>query len=231
MDYHTHPGKPISEQCRPLLLEVRRPIVIEPLLDKSQPQLPTLSKKKNGKYADRKRDLCRASEISVTTHHKSEHKYLLNLPPLSRPNAAKAQDTMKFILVTLPALLAPAAAFTSGGAHPHRPTFSTALPGMLDDAILGLKPFHGAGNGADKLDEQWEAQQAILRERKGHFDKQALKKKYVGGGPGAFMTEAMRKQAPADVVPSASEWTAPGTTKKAEAKKFRFPWEKKGSAP
>ena len=124
-----------------------------------------------------------------------------------------------------------AALWTQSGAHPHRPTFSTALPGMLDDAILGLKPFHGAGNGADELDEQWEAQQTILRERKGHFDKQALKKKYVGGGPGAFMTEAMRRQAPADVVPSASEWTAPGTTKKAEAKKFRFPWEKKGSAP
>jgi hypothetical protein len=36
--------------------------------------------------------------------------------------------------------------------------------------LFDLNPFHGGGSGASKaaLDEQWEAQQAILRERRGH---------------------------------------------------------------
>jgi hypothetical protein len=50
---------------------------------------------------------------------------------------------------------------------------STKLYGLFD-----FKPFHGHGSGESELDEQWEVQQAILRARKGHVDKDHLKAKY-----------------------------------------------------
>lgn len=44
---------------------------------------------------------------------------------------------------------------------------------------LDFKPMHGSGSGKDSLDEQWEAQQALLRARRDdHLDKEHLKKKY-----------------------------------------------------
>lgn len=40
-------------------------------------------------------------------------------------------------------------------------------------------PFHGGGSAdTGELDEIWEAQQAILRDRQGHDTKPAMKKKY-----------------------------------------------------
>ena len=50
---------------------------------------------------------------------------------------------------------------------------STKIYGLFD-----FKPFHGHGSGESNLDEQWEVQQAILRARKGHVDKDHLKAKY-----------------------------------------------------
>lgn len=42
-----------------------------------------------------------------------------------------------------------------------------------------FNPVHGSGSGKDNLDEQWEAQQEILRARRaGNLDKQHLKQKY-----------------------------------------------------
>ncbi len=49
--------------------------------------------------------------------------------------------------------------------------------GVLRMGLFDFEPFRGSGS--EKLDEQWEAQQAILRERRGHNDKDALKKKYT----------------------------------------------------
>lgn len=50
----------------------------------------------------------------------------------------------------------------------------TQLAGWFD-----FKPFHGHGSAEDDLDEQWEAQQAILRDRRSHhIDKEHLKLKY-----------------------------------------------------
>jgi hypothetical protein len=44
---------------------------------------------------------------------------------------------------------------------------------------LDFKPVQGSGSGKDKLDEQWEAQQAMLRARRaGGIDKEHLKNKY-----------------------------------------------------
>ncbi len=51
--------------------------------------------------------------------------------------------------------------------------------GVLRMGLFDFEPFRGSGSGKEKLDEQWEAQQAILRERRGHNDKDALKKKYT----------------------------------------------------
>ncbi|KAL3783333.1 hypothetical protein HJC23_011097 [Cyclotella cryptica] len=47
--------------------------------------------------------------------------------------------------------------------------------------LFDLNPFHGSGSGGSKevLDEQWEIQQAILRERRGHNDDRAHAKKFV----------------------------------------------------
>jgi non-homologous end joining protein Ku len=50
---------------------------------------------------------------------------------------------------------------------------STKIYGLFD-----FKTFHGHGSGENNLDEQWEVQQAILRARKGHVDKDHLKAKY-----------------------------------------------------
>ena len=42
-----------------------------------------------------------------------------------------------------------------------------------------FNPVHGSGSGKDDLDEQWDAQQEILRARRvGHLDKEHLKQKY-----------------------------------------------------
>ena len=52
----------------------------------------------------------------------------------------------------------------------------------LSMGLFDFKPVHGSGSGKDVLDEQWEAQQAILRARRaGHIDKEHLKEKYKGG--------------------------------------------------
>lgn len=54
-------------------------------------------------------------------------------------------------------------------------TSLVVLQGWFD-----FKPMHGGGSGGneDSLDEQWEAQQAILRARRGQFDKDTLRSKY-----------------------------------------------------
>lgn len=46
--------------------------------------------------------------------------------------------------------------------------------------LFDLNPFHGSGSGGSKeaLDEQWEIQQAILRERRGHNDDRTHPKKF-----------------------------------------------------
>uniref|UniRef100_A0A7S1VXA1 Uncharacterized protein n=1 Tax=Grammatophora oceanica TaxID=210454 RepID=A0A7S1VXA1_9STRA len=58
---------------------------------------------------------------------------------------------------------------------------ATALYGFLD-----FEKFSGGGSGKENLDEQWELQQQILRERQGHSTKGTLKKKYDGGAKGTF---------------------------------------------
>jgi hypothetical protein len=115
----------------------------------------------------------------------------------------------------------------------HRPitttTSTTQLNGWLD-----FKPVHGGGSaGNSDLDEIWEAQQAILRERQGHSKKDVLRNKYKN--PDAVDTssvfagkkmEGNRESAPPRVVAAAPKKAAAATSTKAAAPAFKFPWEK-----
>lgn len=50
---------------------------------------------------------------------------------------------------------------------------------LLRQVTNNFQPFHGHGSLENDLEEQWEAQQEILRSRRTHhLDKDHLKKKY-----------------------------------------------------
>jgi hypothetical protein len=113
-------------------------------------------------------------------------------------------------------------------------TSTTQLNGWLD-----FKPVHGGGSaGNSELDEIWEAQQAILRERQGHSKKDVLKNKYKN--PDAVDTssvfagkkmEGNRESAPRVVATAPKRApvkaaAANTTPKKTAAPAFKFPWDK-----
>jgi hypothetical protein len=124
-------------------------------------------------------------------------------------------------------------------------TTSTQLAGWFD-----FKPVHGGGSGNNDnaLDEQWQAQQDLLNERRGHISKEHLKKKYAGGAVTKFDTEAMHADKYINIKAKedaamhfASSTSVPATPKKekktvatASASKpknkssagFKLPWEK-----
>lgn len=136
-------------------------------------------------------------------------------------------STMKPLILATALAIAPAPAYAFAPALPWGtvapvPPSSTALRGLFD-----LKPFHagGSGEGQADLDEQWEAQQAILAARKGHHDKTALRSKYVGGGPKHFQTESMKKKAPAGGVGGRGPDVSSGGEVEVK-KQFKFPWER-----
>ena len=61
------------------------------------------------------------------------------------------------------------------------PTFQghTKHAFILMGGFFDFEPVHGKGSaGEGDLDEQWEVQQKILAERRGHLDKAHLRKKY-----------------------------------------------------
>jgi len=50
---------------------------------------------------------------------------------------------------------------------------------ILRQMTNNFQPFHGHGSLENELDEQWEAQQELLRSRRAHnIDKDHLRKKY-----------------------------------------------------
>jgi hypothetical protein len=116
---------------------------------------------------------------------------------------------------------------------------STQLAGWFD-----FKPIHGGGSGNNDnaLDEQWQAQQDILNERRGHISKTHLKQKYAHGAVTKFDTEAMHSDKYINIkakedaamhfatnthTPKKEKKTvaAASTPKKAPAA-FKFPWGK-----
>ena len=66
---------------------------------------------------------------------------------------------------------------------PFHRAFSTTESRIQLYGMFDFKPFHGQGSGETQsnLDEQWEAQQEILRARRGQLTKDNLKQKYAKG--------------------------------------------------
>jgi hypothetical protein len=90
---------------------------------------------------------------------------------------------------------------------------STALAGWLD-----FKPVHGGGNDDKANDEMFEAQQEMLRARRGNLDKDELKKKF--SKKKADDVQRMKKPEKEDTTgkQDAAEYV--------EGSKFKFPWQK-----
>jgi hypothetical protein len=86
-----------------------------------------------------------------------------------------------FVIMKLPLLAILCAILASAGSFAPIPHVARLYFTQLHMGLFDLKPFHGGGSGEDKnaLDEQWDTQQAILRERRGHIDKEHLKQKYA----------------------------------------------------
>jgi hypothetical protein len=105
---------------------------------------------------------------------------------------------------------------------------TTQLYGLFD-----FNPFKGSGSGGnqDFLDEQWEAQQAILRARQGQFTKEDLQKKYK--------PQPKEDSADTEGVPTPSKNRGESSSFFAEVKEppvpqkvgspfdMKFPWDKK----
>jgi flagellar biosynthesis protein FliP len=85
-----------------------------------------------------------------------------------------------------------------------QPARTVATTTALRMGLFDFKPVHGGGSGNDKkyLDEQWETQQAILRERRGHISKDSLKQKYKGGGDNVKFNVAAK-----DVKPTSGSYS------------------------
>jgi murein L,D-transpeptidase YafK len=102
-----------------------------------------------------------------------------------------------------------------------------------------FNPVHGSGSGGNKefLDEQWEAQQAILRARRG--ESESLKQKYkekqkfqvassvpppVTRGDGMYFAsnESPTKKAQQAQAATAKKSPPPAP----QAPSFKFPWDK-----
>ena len=100
----------------------------------------------------------------------------------------------------------------------------TSLFGWFD-----FNPIQGGGSAKDDLDEQWEAQQAILRARRGEFTKDQLKTKYSKKGgsedsddiPSAF--ESKSNPSHFDYKDDAMHFAAEKPQKQSQG--FKLPWE------
>jgi hypothetical protein len=92
----------------------------------------------------------------------------------------------------------------------------TALAGWLD-----FKPIHGGGNDDKANDEMFEAQQEILRARRGNLDKEELKKKYAKRNADEFS-----KIKTLDQVDVTRKQDAAMYVDEEEETKFKFPWQK-----
>ena len=92
-------------------------------------------------------------------------------------------------------------------------TRCTELHGFFD-----FNPVHGGGSGGNKqaIDEQWEAQQAILRARQGHTTKNVLKQKYKDPSKVDVSSAFVGKDFAPKKAPSAP----------AKQGGFKMPWDK-----
>jgi hypothetical protein len=94
---------------------------------------------------------------------------------------------------------------------------SSALAGWFD-----FKPIHGGGHDEKALDEQWEAQQEMLRARRGHLDKAQLKKKYAKKEADEIST--IKTLEPVEV--TRKQDAAMYVAEEEKQSEFKFPWQK-----
>ena len=82
------------------------------------------------------------------------------------------------ILLVLLALVSVHGAFVHNAnrSAQYSTTEKTKLYGFFD-----FKPVHGGGSHKNSLDEDWEAQQELLRQRRAHHSKEHMKQKYAPG--------------------------------------------------
>lgn len=116
------------------------------------------------------------------------------------------------------ACLGAASSFTAPLKAKRRFASSTALGGWLD-----FKPIHGSGSMHDdkELDEMWEAQQEILRARRGHGSKDHLKHKYGKKKAADIETPPSNKQ-----VDVSKKQDSAMYVEDENQPKFKFPWQK-----
>jgi hypothetical protein len=102
----------------------------------------------------------------------------------------------------------------------RRPPTRTSL--LILSGWFDFNPFHGSGSAKENLDEQWEAQQEILRARRNTgLDKEHLKQKY--GAPKKTVAVQIAK----DVKPASEEVIQKASSeKKKTPAPFKMPWEK-----
>lgn len=133
-------------------------------------------------------------------------------------------STMKSFFVLLLSLAAAAAlGFTPSALIASQLRKQANSSARLRMGWFDFKPVHGGGSGGkqDALDEQWEAQQAILRARRGEgLDKEHLKQKYRAKKDGNVDIEAHApklRNIEDDIM---------YTDDTQASKKFKLPWEK-----
>lgn len=85
--------------------------------------------------------------------------------------------------------------------------------------LFDFDAFRGGGSGKETLDEEWEKQQAILRDRRGHLSKDQLQKKYKSATKNVENKSGSARNPAAAAVKSKE-------TKKASSAKPKFFWEK-----
>mmetsp|Transcript_12748 Transcript_12748/g.27981 ORF Transcript_12748/g.27981 Transcript_12748/m.27981 type:complete len:151 (+) Transcript_12748:63-515(+) len=149
---------------------------------------------------------------------------------------------IKAILTLLSFLAAMASVQALGFVNPFAPKMlARAAKNQRSPTKLGMgwfdfNPVHGGGSGKEALDEQWEAQQEILRARRqGGITKEAMHKKYEHGGPSTFQVKARDIQAKEAQHRAFQEHTfledatsqvqkAAKKNKKKSSPKIKFPW-------
>lgn len=79
----------------------------------------------------------------------------------------------------LPARSATTLAMAGSAKPPKESSSKNPMEQLLRSLANNFEPIHGHGSLENDLDDQWEAQQEILRSRRSnHLDKAHLKKKY-----------------------------------------------------
>jgi len=97
---------------------------------------------------------------------------------------------MKILYLLIVSLAVASHAFVPGPTTTTTTTTTTELAmGWMDNVQDMFKPMHGHGSGEKKLGEIYKEEQALLKDRQQHYNKDVLKKKYKQQPGGNFLQE------------------------------------------